>query len=149
MASLTRASNCSRSISVTIYHVMSRVAKPENWDGGAAIVLAHGAGQGIDSRFMTFFHDELSRLGFLSVDFNFDYLAQGRKIPDPMPRLQARYRQVIQETVSEHCPRHLVAGGKSMGGRVASMIAEEMSEIDGLVFLGYPLHPPGSCAPSA
>ena len=122
---------------------MSRVAKPENWDGVSAIVLAHGAGQGIESRFMTFFHEELSRRGFLSVDFNFDYMAQGRKIPDPMPRLQARYRSVIQETVTNYHPGRLFVGGKSMGGRVASMIAHEMSEIDGLIFLGYPLHPPG------
>ena len=122
---------------------MSRVAKPENWDGVSAIVLAHGAGQGIESRFMTFFHEELARRGFLAVDFNFDYMAQGRKIPDPMPRLQARYRSVIQETVTNYGPRQLFVGGKSMGGRVASMIAHEVSEVDGLILLGYPLHPPG------
>jgi predicted alpha/beta-hydrolase family hydrolase len=119
------------------------VEKPSKWDGETAIVLAHGAGQGIHSPFMKFFHSELATAGYLSVQFNFDYIEQGRKVPDPQPKLQARYRQVIEEVQEAHHPRRLIIGGKSMGGRVASYIAADMPAVSGLVFLGYPLHPPG------
>ena len=108
-----------------------------------AIILAHGAGQGMDSPFMTYFHEELARRGFLTVRFNFDYMDQKRKVPDPQPKLQARYRAVIAEVLEQHKPKRLVIGGKSMGGRVASYIAGDTPGVDGLVFLGYPLHPPG------
>jgi predicted alpha/beta-hydrolase family hydrolase len=120
-----------------------RAAKPENWDGNVAIILAHGAGQGIDSPFMKFFHKALPQRGLLSVQFNFDYMEQGRKLPDPQPKMQALYRQVVQEVAEAHHPKTIVIGGKSMGGRVASYIAADTEGVNGLVFLGYPLHPPG------
>jgi uncharacterized protein len=118
-------------------------ALPENWDGEIGIILAHGAGQGIDSPFMRFFHDALPQRGLLSVQFNFDYMDKGRKIPDPQPKMQSLYRQVVQEVVEAHHPRRIIIGGKSMGGRVASYIAADTPDVNGLVFLGYPLHPPG------
>src|SRR5437762_11981734 len=96
------------------------VAKPDSWDGKTAIILANGAGQGMHSPFMTYFHAELARRGFLTVKFNFDYIDGGRKIPDPQPKLQARYREVLGEVVADHKPRQVIIGGKSMGGRVAS-----------------------------
>jgi predicted alpha/beta-hydrolase family hydrolase len=120
-----------------------RVTTPEKWDGNAAIILAHGAGQGIDSPFMKFFHDALPRRGFLSVQFNFEYMQQGRRIPDPQPKMQALYRQVLEEVAEAHRPKQIFIGGKSMGGRVASYIAGGTKGVGGLVFLGYPLHPPG------
>lgn len=120
-----------------------REEQPERWDGNVAIVLAHGAGQGIDSPFMKFFHEALPKRGLLSVQFNFDYIEQGRKIPDPQPKMQALYRQVVAEVREAHGPRKLFIGGKSMGGRVASYIAGSTEGVSGLVFLGYPLHPPG------
>ena len=120
-----------------------RATKPDNWDRHSAVILAHGAGQGMDSPFMQFFHDELARRGFLSVAFNFDYMDQKRKIPDPQPKMQALYRRVIGEVAQEHGPRTIVIGGKSMGGRVASYIAADTPGVGGLIFLGYPLHPPG------
>jgi predicted alpha/beta-hydrolase family hydrolase len=95
------------------------------------------------SPFMQYFHRELAQRGFLTVTFNFDYMDQGRKIPDPQPRLQERYRKVIDEVRAEFAPRHLLIGGKSMGGRVASYVAAASPDTAGLVFLGYPLHPPG------
>lgn len=118
-------------------------AKPESWNREVAIILAHGAGQGMNSPFMTYFHTELARRGFLSVKFNFDYIDKGRKVPDPQPKLQAQYRQVVGEIVADHKPRHVIIGGKSMGGRVASYIAADTPAVNALVFLGYPLHPPG------
>jgi predicted alpha/beta-hydrolase family hydrolase len=120
-----------------------RVAIPETWDGDVAIILAHGAGQGIDSPFMKFFHEALPKRGLLSVQFNFEYMQQGRKIPDPQPKMQALYRQVVGEVAEEHRPKKIVIGGKSMGGRVASYIAGDTDSVSGLVFLGYPLHAPG------
>lgn len=92
---------------------------------------------------MTYFHTELARRGFLSIRFNFDYMNQRRRVPDRQPKLQARYRSVVAEVISQYKPRRLFIGGKSMGGRVASYIAGDTAGVDGLIFLGYPLHPPG------
>jgi len=108
-----------------------------------AIILAHGAGAGIQTPFMTFFRNELTQRGFISVQFNFDYIEQKRKVPDPQPKLQARYRRAVADVIEEHHPDHIFIGGKSMGGRVASYIAGDTPGVKGLIFLGYPLHPPG------
>ena len=113
------------------------------WNGDTAIILGHGAGQGMNSPFMTYFQTELTNRGLFTIKFNFDYMEQRRKVPDPQPKLQARYRAVIAEVVAEHQPKRLIIGGKSMGGRVASYIAGDIPDVSGLVFLGYPLHPPG------
>jgi predicted alpha/beta-hydrolase family hydrolase len=117
--------------------------KPKTWDGKTALILAHGAGQGMQSPFMTYFHEEMARRGLLSVKFDFEYMQQKRKVPDPQPKLRQRYKQVIEEVALEFKPQRIVIGGKSMGGRVASYIASEIDAVAGLVFLGYPLHPPG------
>src|SRR5262245_52551632 len=117
--------------------------RPATWNGKTALILAHGAGQGMNSPFMTFFHQEMARRGLLSVKFDFEYMEQKRHVPDPQPKLQARYRQVISEVESEFHPAQIVIGGKSMGGRVSSYIAGDIDIVSGLVFLGYPLHPPG------
>jgi predicted alpha/beta-hydrolase family hydrolase len=117
--------------------------KPDAWDGGTAVILAHGAGQGMDSPFMTYFHHEMASRGFLSVKFNFDYMNQRRGVPDPQPKLRAQYRTVIDGISAEYHPKRIIIGGKSMGGRVASYIAGNVDAVAGLVFLGYPLHAPG------
>ena len=118
-------------------------AKPDSWDGDTAIILAHGAGQGMNSPFMSYFHEQLAERGFLTIKFNFEYIDQKRKMPDPQPKLQARYRTVVSEVIAGHKPQRVIIGGKSMGGRVASYIAGDTPGVQGLVFLGYPLHPPG------
>ena len=92
---------------------------------------------------MTYFHTELANHGFLSIKFDFEYMEGGRRIPDSQPKLQARYRSVVDEVLLQHRPKRLIIGGKSMGGRVASYVAGDISEVSALVFLGYPLHPPG------
>jgi len=116
---------------------------PERWNRENAIILAHGAGQGIDSPFMKFFHEALPKRGFLSIQFNFQYMESGKKVPDPQPKMQERYRQIVDEVAKAHRPERIIIGGKSMGGRVASYIAGDTPQVRGLVFLGYPLHPPG------
>src|SRR2546423_1351377 len=113
---------------------------------GVTIVLGHGAGANQLSGFMRLFASGLAERGFDVVTFNFLYAEQGRKIPDPAPRLEACYRAVIDAVVKHKKLKgnRLIIGGKSMGGRIASQVAAADGEnIDGLVFLGYPLHPPG------
>ena len=107
------------------------------------MILAHGAGQGMNSPFMTYFHTELFNHDFLSVKFDFEYMEAKRRVPDPQPKLQARYRSIVSEVIDQHQPKRVIIGGKSMGGRVASYIAGDTPGVSGLVFLGYPLHPPG------
>jgi predicted alpha/beta-hydrolase family hydrolase len=119
------------------------ILEPAPWSTRTAIVLAHGAGQGMHSPFMNYFHTELANRGFVSVTFDFEYMTVKRRVPDPQPKLQARYRSVVEAVVARTNPDRLVIGGKSMGGRVASYIAGDTPGVNGLVFLGYPLHPPG------
>jgi uncharacterized protein len=111
---------------------------------GRTLVLGHGAGAGQESGFMTGFAEALSELGVTVVTFNFLYTEQRRRIPDRAPVLEACYRDVI-EAARQTLREPLFIGGKSMGGRIATQVAAADSElpIDGLVLLGYPLHPPG------
>ena len=113
---------------------------------GATLILGHGAGANQLSGFMRLFAAGLAQSGLDVVTFNFLYTEQGRKIPDPAPRLEACYRAVIDAVVKHKKLKgnRVVIGGKSMGGRIASQVAAlQPADIDGLVFLGYPLHPPG------
>jgi predicted alpha/beta-hydrolase family hydrolase len=113
---------------------------------GVTLILGHGAGAGQTSDFIVSFAGGLAARGIDMVTFNFLYREQGRRIPDPNDKLEACWRRVI-EAVREQvksCRDALAIGGKSMGGRIASQVAAGgVSELAGLVFLGYPLHPPG------
>lgn len=116
----------------------------------AALILAHGAGAGQQSVFVVDFARALSTLGLDVVTFNFPYIEQRRRIPDRTPILEACFRSVIDRTRAA-VPRAreaLFAGGKSMGGRIATQVAaaDPLLPVDGLVLLGYPLHPPGTPA---
>lgn len=84
----------------------------------------------------------LAARGVTVLRFNFLYKELGKKAPDLMPKLELVYRAVL-EAMRADKPRRLFLGGKSMGGRVASMLAAKGVACDGLVFLGYPLHPAG------
>lgn len=111
-----------------------------------SLILGHGAGANQLSGFMRLFARGLAERGLDVVTFNFLYTEQGRKIPDPAPRLESCYRAVIDAVVKYKKLKGnaTVIGGKSMGGRIASQVAaSHPADIDGLVFLGYPLHPPG------
>jgi hypothetical protein len=76
------------------------------------------------------------------VTFNFSYAEEGRKSPDPPLKLHAVFKQSIEKTQEELAPRRLFLGGKSLGGRMASHLAASGQACLGLVFFGYPLHPP-------
>jgi hypothetical protein len=112
-------------------------------DSPYVIVLAHGAGQPTDARFMETMAMALSDAGIRVGRFEFPYMARRRATvkkawPDRLPVLSEAWRQVVEGI---DCSRRIV-NGKLMGGRVASMIADEIGAA-GLVCLGYPFHPPG------
>jgi uncharacterized protein len=113
----------------------------------AALILAHGAGSGQHSPFMTGSASALAALGIETITFNFPYTEQRRRVPDRRPVLEACYRAVIDAARGAviGAGRSLFIGGKSMGGRIATHVAAADPErpIAGLVLLGYPLHPPG------
>ena len=121
---------------------------------GLTVVLGHGAGANQDSGFMRMFAKGLAARGLDVMTFNFIYMEQGRSVPDQKGKLEACYRAVIEATLKHKKLKknRLVVGGKSMGGRIASqvMAGEEKEtfadDVAGLVFLGYPLHPPGNPA---
>jgi len=113
----------------------------------ATLILAHGAGTPQRHPFMVTFARALSERGIDVATFNFFYTEQRRKVPDRMPQLITCYRAVI-DAVRAHLPsarERLFIGGKSMGGRAATHVASDdpTLAIDGIVLLGYPLHPPG------
>lgn len=110
----------------------------------AAIVLAHGAGAGQNSAWMVKAAQTLAARGVTCATFDFPYISAGRKVPDRAPVLEAHWGQLLEEAQSELPTLPLFIGGKSMGGRIASHIAAQGVEgVKGLVFFGYPLHPPG------
>ena len=110
-----------------------------------ALILAHGAGAGQHSTFMTSFATAFAELGVDAITFNFLYTEQRRRIPDRRPALEACYAAVLQAVKSELGTAPLFIGGKSMGGRIATHVAAAglAERPRGIVLLGYPLHPPG------
>ena len=118
---------------------------------GLTALLGHGAGANQLSGFMRLFAKGLAARGLDVMTFNFIYMEQGRSVPDQKPKLESCFRAVI-ETIAKHRKlknNRLVVGGKSMGGRIASQVVAAREDeplaldVSGLVFLGYPLHPPG------
>jgi predicted alpha/beta-hydrolase family hydrolase len=110
------------------------------------LILGHGAGAGQTSPFMVDFATALAARGIDTLTFNFLYTEVRRRVPDPKEKLEACYRAVIAfARAHPGCAgNRLAIGGKSMGGRIASQVAAAgVDELVGLVFLGYPLHPPG------
>jgi len=121
---------------------------------GVTVVLGHGAGASQTSGFMRMYAKGLTERGLDVMTFNFVYMEQGRSVPDQKLKLERCFRAVI-ETALKHKKlknNSVVIGGKSMGGRIASqvMAGEDREaladDVVGLVFLGYPLHPPGQPA---
>lgn len=122
-------------------------------DARWTLVLAHGAGQGMDSPFMGEFATGLAGTpevagGLRVVRFEFPYMVRARRAgrraaPDRQPVLEAAWTGVIEHLEAEgRGAERLVIGGKSLGGRIASLVADGCG-VAGLVCLGYPFHPPG------
>lgn len=116
--------------------------RPDGAD--ATVVVAHGAGAGMDHPFMVGYCEALAGLGIAALRFNFAYMEAGKKVPDRAPKALPVWAAALEEARRRSGGEPVWAAGKSFGGRMASMaVAEGVMEAAGLVFLGYPLHPAG------
>ena len=116
--------------------------RPQNAE--CVLVLAHGAGAGMNHPFMTALANDLAAAGIASFRFQFPYMEQRRRVPDRAPVLTATVQAAVR-AASEAAPDlPLFAGRKSLGGRMTSLAAAEhgLDNVRGLVFFGFPLHPP-------
>jgi hypothetical protein len=110
---------------------------------GALFICAHSAGGHMDDPGELAVTAELRRHGLQTVRFNFLYRQKDSAVPDPMFRLKQCYVAVADHARETVAPGRLILGGRSMGGRVASMLAADGYACDGLLLLAYPLHPAG------
>jgi len=106
-------------------------------------IFAHGAGGHMDDRGMVALARVLEGRGVEVVRFNFPYRERKSPHPDAMPVLKARIAEVAERVRAERKPAKLLIGGRSMGGRAASMLAADGFACDGLLLFAYPLHPAG------
>jgi predicted alpha/beta-hydrolase family hydrolase len=110
--------------------------------GATTVVLGPGAGGSRETPFLLRMAEGLTATGRTVILYNFPYTEAGRRFPDPAPLLEATVAAVA-DAARRRGARHLVLGGKSMGGRIASQAVAKGLAADALIFLGYPLHPPG------
>lgn len=120
---------------------VSAVYEPAEGSGSRTVfVCAHGAGGGMADRGMLDLSRVMRSHGISVIRFNFLFRERGSRRPDPMPRLTACVSAVASRAREEVGPDLLILGGRSMGGRAASMLAAEGHPCDGLLLLAYPLH---------
>jgi uncharacterized protein len=119
--------------------LMLRPAKPR-W----VMALAHGAGAGMAHPFLAALAEELAEVGMATLRYQFPYMEQKRRVPDRPPILTATVAAAVRAARKEVPGAPLLAGGKSMGGRMTSTAASQgqLEDVRGLVFFGFPLHPP-------
>jgi predicted alpha/beta-hydrolase family hydrolase len=118
--------------------------EPSKGRAKGALVLAPGAGSDLNAPFLVGFSRGVNDAGYATLRFNFLYRERGKRAPDPEPALRAAWAAAFgaaRDRISAAKP--VFAGGKSLGGRIASMCVADGMPASGLVFLGYPLHPPG------
>ena len=135
-------------VSQTIGHVEALLIRPSRvrW----LLVLGHGAGAGMRHTFMETLAHELAEAGVATFRYQFPYMQQGRSRPDPPALLSATVRAAITAAIDIAPDLPLIAGGKSLGGRMTSQaLSEPTSEtveinrrVRGIIFFGFPLHPP-------
>jgi hypothetical protein len=120
--------------------VSAAITRPD--DARWLIVLAHGAGAGMTHPFMETLAASLAAQGVVSFRYQFPYVERGAKRPDPPPLLEATVRSAVEAAAGHAGDLPLLAGGKSLGGRMTSRAAarEPLEGVRGLVFFGYPLH---------
>ena len=108
------------------------------------LVLGHGAGAGMRHAFMEALTEELARVGVATLRYQFPYMEERRKVPDRPAVLMATVAAAVREAREAAPDLPLLAGGKSMGGRMTSQATAEglLEGVRGLVFFGFPLHPP-------
>ena len=117
--------------------------RPDNAE--CLLVMAHGAGAGMNHSFMTAMAGELAAVRVATLRFQFLYMEQRRKIPDHATVLAAAVLAAVQAASKGAPDLPLFAGGKSLGGRMTALAAAQrtLGDVRGLVFFGFPLHPPG------
>jgi predicted alpha/beta-hydrolase family hydrolase len=120
--------------------VSAAITRPD--DARWLVVLAHGAGAGMTHPFMETLVDRLAAHGVASFRYQFPYLERGSRRPDPPPLLEATVRSAVEAAAGVAGDLPLLAGGKSLGGRMTSRAAarEPLEGVRGLVFFGFPLH---------
>ena len=110
---------------------------------GATVIIAPGAGAGRDHPFLVGFADALAARGHSTLRFDVPYREQGRRMPGPASHAIATWDAAVRFARAQNPASTIWAVGKSYGGRMASMAVADGLLVDGLVYLGYPLHPPG------
>lgn len=121
----------------------SAIFEPGVGNDDRVFVFAHGAGGNMNDRSVVSTARALQERGIGTVRFNFLYKEKKSGRPDPMPRLKDTFSAVVAKAREDLSPRTLIIGGRSMGGRAASMLAADQFACAGLLLLAYPLHPPG------
>jgi predicted alpha/beta-hydrolase family hydrolase len=129
-------------------YVSGVVSAPDtlNANSKTGMIFAHGAGNDINHPLLVSVSEGLAEQGFITLRFNFPYKEKGMKRPDPQGKLIQTWLCAYDFLKSGYTYKtdKIIAVGKSMGGRVASqMVSEGLMDLDGLIFLGYPLHAPG------
>jgi len=119
--------------------VLTRPAKAQR-----LLVLAHGAGAGMHHAFMEALAGELAAAGVATLRYQFPYMEKRQRVPDRPAVLTATVRAAVHAAAEAAPELPLLAGGKSLGGRMTSLAASEepLERVEGLVFFGFPLHPP-------
>ncbi len=120
-----------------------RSFNPYMSEHSAIFVCAHGAGGHKDDAAMLRLARILEPQGVEVLRFNFAYREKAQRRIDPMPVLKECFSEIATKARKEHAPAKIILGGRSMGGRVASVLAAEGFECDGLLLAAYPLHPAG------
>jgi hypothetical protein len=122
--------------------VSAILSRPQNAE--SLLVLAHGAGAGMTHPFMESLATELAAIRVATLRFQFPYMEQKRKVPDRPPLLTATIVVAVKTATKSAPDLPLFAGGKSLGGRMTSLAAsqQQLGDVRGLVFFGFPLHPP-------
>ena len=110
---------------------------------GPALVVGHGAGAGMDHPFIVGFCEAVADEGIAALRFNFPYMEAGRRTPDAAKNAIGAFRSAFETAGDRSGGRPVLGGGKSYGGRIASMAAAEGMPAAAFIFLGYPLHAPG------
>ncbi len=118
--------------------LLSRAQIP---DTGWTFIYAPGAGSNIDDPFGVYAASRLAQCGISTARFQFPYMEEKRRVPDRTPVLEATWRAAIE--TFRRTDSRLVAGGRSMGGRIASVVAAQGVPLDALALFAYPLHAPG------
>jgi len=121
------------------------LVRPEGGGARVLYVLAHGAGAGMRHPFMERIAQALATRGVATFRYEFAYMEQRKGRPDPPAVAEARVREAVRAAAGAAPGLPLLAGGKSFGGRMTSQAQarEPLPGVRGLVFLGFPLHPPG------